>query len=84
MQIWKYQLSPECRHSIPAGARILHFGVQNGEPHIWCLVDPDEAPELRHFRCVGTGFDFDITDHHYIGTFHSSNALVFHFFEHTP
>ncbi len=69
---------------LPVGAKILHFGIQYGDPRIWALVDPIARKEIRKFRFAGTGHP--ITEHDseldFIGTvIMRGGALVWHLFE---
>lgn len=57
--IWKYELfiSDYIHHvKIPKGATFLSADIQNGQPQMWWLVNPEAGVrELRGFRIVGTG-----------------------------
>lgn len=83
--IYKYQILPDARIQgleLPKGATILSVEVQDGLPHIWCLVDPDAPKEIRRFHMVATGRRFDTTGLTYIGAFHGVQGwMVFHLFE---
>jgi len=62
--IWKYTLSPDdSEFEMPKDAVVLSVQVQNNEPQLWVLVDPDAEKEKRTFRIYGTGHiiqdDFD-------------------------
>lgn len=68
---------------MPIGAEILHLNMQNGDPHLWVLVNPDAKLEERHFEIYGTGHpihgDMGI-ERKYIGTYFEGE-FVFHLFE---
>lgn len=88
--VYKYRLSePTTFHNMPKGAQILHVATQDGDPHLWALVDPAAETEQRAFRVYGTGHT--INDHSevrldYLGTCHdvAFQGLVFHVFESVP
>jgi hypothetical protein len=83
--IWKAPLarSYEMAISLPHGAEILTVQVQNGEPVICFLCDPDAIHEQRWFRLYATGQPSSTFDlERYIGTFQlNEEGLVFHLFE---
>lgn len=87
--IYKYKLSvtEEQTLLIPKGARILCVKLQNGEPHIWAIVNTGEELESRTFEIVGTGNTMkerSMFSRVYIDTFQSPNLLnwfVGHVFE---
>ena len=69
--------------SMPVGAQILRFEMQEGVPTLWALVD-DRAPvETRRFRLAGTGDPLDDLRGEvcYLGTIFPPSGLVFHLFE---
>ncbi len=69
---------------LPVGAKILHFGIQYGDPRIWALVDPTAGKEIRKFRFAGTGHPITEPDSEldFIGTvMMRDGALVWHLFE---
>jgi hypothetical protein len=70
---------------MPRGAKVLTVQVQDGQPFIWAMVDPDNTFELtehRSFCVIGTGFDFELERLAYIGTFqHVVAKEVWHLFE---
>ncbi len=55
--VWKYFLEPkDDQHlELPAGAEVLHVGVQRGAVHVWALVETDFPNVARRFLIVGTG-----------------------------
>ena len=67
---------------MPINSNILTVQMQKETPCIWAIVDPDNKPELRHIRIVGTGHPINNTMINYIGTFQmASGILVWHVFE---
>lgn len=82
--IYKYDVEPGMRLSLPATATVLTVQMQFGKPVMWVLLDPDE-PEcrLRTFVAYGTGHEITEAVGHegYIGTFQTPGGLVFHLFE---
>lgn len=52
MLIYKYGLDQF--DMIPAGAKIIHVGIQN-DVKVWCEVDPDSPSGGYEFVVVGTG-----------------------------
>lgn len=84
MTIWKYVLRSERKVEMPAGAKVLHVGLQHGEVTMWCLVDPLAVQEERHFHVYGTGWNLTKQlakeRHEHIGTV-IDGSLVWHVFE---
>ncbi len=71
---------------IPATAKILTVQIQDGNPYVWVLLDPDQPTIKRYFRLAGTGHSINGLQYtlDYIGTFQMhSGDLVFHLFERT-
>lgn len=58
--IWKFQvpMTDVFGISMPTGAEILVVQMQQDEPQMWALVDPDASLTERHFRIVGTGHQY--------------------------
>jgi hypothetical protein len=80
--IWKFELPKQGKILMPKGAEILTVQTQNEIPCIWAVVNPDADKEERTFVIYGTGFEFQLIDYKYIGTFQMhSHGLVFHVFE---
>ena len=46
-----------CDILLPEGAKILHYGVQDGNITMWAEVDRDAQTEMRTFAVVPTGGD---------------------------
>ena len=80
--IWKYKLDNIGGVEMPKGAEVLCVQVQDNEPCLWALVDPNAAKEIRHFLVVGTGHVIEKQYIKYVSTFQMhSGILVFHVFE---
>jgi hypothetical protein len=83
-KVYKYPLtgSDECHLSatVPAGAKIIHVGMQGNVFVIWCIVQPDTAVmEDLYFTVVGTGFDVPPDGVHVGTVFHG--PFVWHLFQ---
>ena len=81
--IWKYELVNTDVQSVdmPLGAEILTVQMQNGKPHIWCLVNEKEEKAFRKIRIICTGES--IKSHFtgkYIGSY-QDGVYVFHLFD---
>lgn len=73
-RIWKYQVPAQHQFTIsmPEAARLLDVQVQNGEPFMWVVVDPDKALVGYHFAVFVTGEELPddlMFEYSYIGTF---------------
>ena len=87
--IWKFELNPSIsgNHSfkIPKDSEILTVQMQNNNPCIWVLVNPNNEVEERFFELFGTGHDVYCDmgiDRKYINTVQmQEGSLVFHIFE---
>lgn len=82
--VWKYPVSVDNMFvlQLPVGATPLSVHIQNGEPVLWCLVNPVAPVKLRRFRLAGTGHPIEAVGLSFIGTFLvEHDALVFHLFE---
>jgi len=82
--IYKYKLEVIGQQSIvmPLGAETLSIQAQHGEPCLWALVDPDNAPTERSFLIYGTGHIVDHENLLYIDTFQMIGGdLIWHVFE---
>ncbi len=86
--VWKFQIPIEDSFSLemPIDAELLHVAIQDRQPCLWALVEPQCATETRHFELRGTGheLDTDRADTHcvHVGSFMmSGGAIVFHLFE---
>ncbi len=85
-KIFKYpiDITDKQSFSMPVGAKILTVQVQNGNPFIWAMVDPEAPTEEVTIRVHGTGHPiYDSSNLEYIGTFQSMYGvnLVFHVFK---
>lgn len=79
--IWKFALPMQGDLTMPKGARILSVQMQNGQPHLWALVDPKAPLVMRNIRVYGTGWDVEETGT-FIGTFMTEGGqYVFHVFD---
>jgi hypothetical protein len=90
--IWKFEMEIDDTQVInmPKGAEILSIQLQNNEPVIWALVNPEEPDkEPRQFEMFGTGYlipcDISI-NRKFLGTIQpigigSSFSFAFHIFE---
>jgi hypothetical protein len=80
--IWKWKLGPETTIDMPHGAKLLAVQDQNGEPHLWALVDPSAKTYPRTFRVYGTGHNMPDEPGQYVGTVQmQGGAMVVHVFE---
>ena len=85
MKIFKYAIpSPDhgyaFAHQIPWGAKFLKAEVQGDTAQMWFMVDPNNAPETRHFMTFGTGHEFNPDQKDYLTTFQAP-PYVWHLFE---
>lgn len=93
MTIWKFPLwkveqgrvSDEVEIQMPSQARILHVGMEDHNPTLWALVNPQGDSETRRFRIAGTGHPISHEEFrhlHHLGTVQNpTRALVWHVFE---
>ena len=83
--IYKYpfQFLREFTLQMPKGAKILHVGMQHGEPCIWALVDDGAKLEPRNFAIRGTGhLCAGLRHEDHIATLPVDNGtLIWHLFE---
>lgn len=85
--IWKFPLKVADKQNIimPIGAEILTVQVQNEEPCLWALVDPEAGMESRHIEIFGTGHTIEYfpgVSRKYISTFQLKGGQL-HAFEDT-
>lgn len=88
--IWKFKMDIDDTQVIymPKGAEILSIQLQNNEPVIWALVNPEEK-EPRQFEMFGTGYPIPCdmgVNRKFLGTIQpigigSSFSFAFHIFE---
>lgn len=58
--IYKYKINPfKDEHPLPSGAQILSVGEQNGQIHLWALVDTENKEEDYYFEVIGTGWEIE-------------------------
>lgn len=78
LTIYKYKLNVHGEQIIelPGVGRILHVGVQNNVPYVWCEVDVQtpvvRTPEKKYLHIFQTGEEIPreiINQRKYIGTF---------------
>ena len=84
MTIWKYVLVIDDVQYIemPMGAKLLDVQMQNGNPCLWVLVNPNAERESRAIYMRGTGHNANhVKDLTYVATFQMHNGeLIFHVF----
>lgn len=80
--IYKYSVPMEDEFEIkmPEHSKILSFQVQNEQPMLWALVDPDTPTVLKQFHIFGTGNPIKAWIGNYIGTI-QLHGYVWHLFE---
>jgi hypothetical protein len=66
-----------------AGAKVLHFDLQNGNPVLWYMEDPTAAPSKEYkFYLRGTGHKIDPHGKTYIGSVVGyKGGFVWHLFK---
>jgi hypothetical protein len=84
--IFKYKIetTDEQTISMPQGAEILTVQIQNGDPHIWVLVDMTQDDVIRTIEVFGTGNPIRDPNapRRYVGTYQLRDGrLIFHVFE---
>lgn len=82
MKIFKYPLEITNVQSfpIPRGYKILHVGVQNDKLYLWTLIDQKQESDFAIIHIIGTGQEFDLSSHDYIGSV-QMNQFVWHIFK---
>lgn len=80
--IHKYPLfmGDEVAVMMPAGAKVLHVGEQEGGLTLWAQVDQSQPFERRVFSIRGTGHPLGEVGR-FIGTVVMSYGLVWHIYE---
>ena len=87
LTIWKFPapVLDEFQAVMPDGAQILYLGVQDNEPWIWALVDPEAPSQVRNFITVGTGHSMPsdlVRDWKHVGSYMLLDGMfVGHVFE---
>lgn len=59
-KVYKYQISMAIGLqyvTIPDGAEIVHFDMQDSQLCIWAIVDIYAVHQVKHFWLLGTGYD---------------------------
>lgn len=82
--IWKFGL--DGHHTVltmPAGAEVVSFDLQDGHATLWAMVDPAAPRVERRFHVVGTGWEFDASVI-YRGMAQTPTGLVWHLLEEAP
>ncbi len=71
---------------MPAGAKILAVGAQDGRPYLWALVNPEAPFVTRDLLVLGTGHDAEnAVWRPFLGTIHGvEGGLVLHVFDEDP
>ncbi|SRR6266567_6569493 len=75
--IYKYQISrfPETSISMPVNSIFLRLAVQDNEPYMWFMHDPEEKERTdRKFIVRMTGKTFDLAESRYLGSFQLEDA----------
>jgi hypothetical protein len=83
LTVYKYDIPLKGRFTLelPRGAKILAFMAQHDTPGIWALLDPEQLPQTRVFRLVGTGHQVgDQEQLDYLGSC-VTRFFVWHLFE---
>ncbi len=76
--IYKYQIKDphDIEFAIPQGAQILTVQMQD-VPTIWALVTPGNSLEVRRFKLIMTGEEFEQVDGlKYIGTVQKEHSMI--------
>ena len=83
MKIYKYRLNfDETTISLPCDAKILDIAIQDNEPVLWAIVDPEKSLEHRYIHAFYTGQDLKWPQTlEYIKTIINTDGLIYHFFE---
>lgn len=83
--IWKFPLNNE---ETPIEAHVIEFltvQMQNGQPCVWAIVDPDRPPKKYKICIIGTGWECRKIDaSKYIGTVQDGMYVWHCFWEQEP
>lgn len=72
---------PLAEGKIPFGAKPLHCGLREGQPTVWCEVDPLDTQHTRQVIGLPTGAEAPPPRYKYIGTVCGVQGfMVFHFY----
>lgn len=82
---WQLRRSSEIQliRTIPMGAKIVRFALQNDNPTIWAVCNPAAQMEDRRFIIEATGSDVP-ADYKYVGSVEdikSGTSFIWHLFE---
>lgn len=71
---------------IPVGAKILHYGEQNGTLFVWAEVDDERHSDLIpknavRYNVIGTGQPIPAGTQRHVATIPCANGLVWHVYE---
>ena len=79
--IWKYRVAEVYNNlEVPEAAVPLTVQMQDDEPQMWLLVDPEAPKEKRRFNIYGTGWEMPNWPGNYVGTW-QDGSFVFHVFD---
>lgn len=85
MRIQKYRIlevKDEVEFNMPEGAEVLCVQCMYDYIFIWAAVEMDAKAEVRKFRLVRDGHEFDMEGVEYVGTAQMyGGQLVWHVFE---
>lgn len=83
--IYKYKLKVEDVQKIelPKDYQILYVDMQDGQPHMWVLIDANKPLEEVEFHTLGTGYSMKYyIEREYVGTYQMhGGSLVLHVFK---
>jgi hypothetical protein len=86
-RIYKYPLNltdrPKQTIDLPAGAEVIHVGVQYEVIYVWAIVDVSQRMQPRDFAVLSTGYaSFDRSTMKHVGSvIMHQGSLVWHVFE---
>lgn len=83
---YPFAIEDEFELRLSPDAQILRVAVQNSQPHLWVLVDPEcpeDAKAVRSFEVWGTGVQMEEPEkRRHVETFlMAGGRLVWHLFE---
>jgi hypothetical protein len=80
--VWKYELEIEDTQwlEIPRGAKFLSVAMQKNVPCLWCQVDTEAVKDSILIVTHGTGDMMRDENMKHLGSYQTSNNLVFHVF----
>ncbi len=83
LTIWKYPVSlGQFELEMPGDSAVLSVQVQNNEPVMWVVADPEATKRPFRFVTIPTGGNVPEGSGRFIGTFQlAGGALVFHLCE---